>query len=159
MIEFVCVALEQGDVFTPKRTRPKFSFGRVCTASNLLEEIITRLAARSRTNRTGTMKPSFVNLGIVAAVLAAGATPPAQASANSHGRACIARVLHSEELPFAPYQYWLVKVNLEITPPDGRAYEVSLHDNLPWQAPPPRRGQVFRVFCDPDNPADLRFIH
>jgi hypothetical protein len=23
-------APEQGDVFTPKRTRPKFSFGRVC---------------------------------------------------------------------------------------------------------------------------------
>src|ERR1700692_2490514 len=139
MIEFVCVALEQGDVFTPKRTRPKFSFGRVCTASNLLEEIITRLAARSRTNRTGTMKPSFVNLGIVAAVLAAGATPPAQASATSHGRACIARVLHSEELPFAPYQYWLVKVNLEITPPDGRGFEVSLYGNQTWPGRPPAR--------------------
>ena len=110
------------------------------------------------------MKFSFVNLGlvnlgIVAAVLAAGATLSAQASANHQGGACIARVLHSEKLPFAPLQYWLVKVNLEITPPDGRTYQVAFHDNLPWQAPPQRRGQVFRVFCDPANPGDLRLIH
>jgi hypothetical protein len=105
------------------------------------------------------MKISLLNLGIVAAVSAAGATLPAQASASNQGAACIARVLHSEELPFAPSRHWLVKVNLEITPPDGRTYEVALHDNLPWQAPPPRRRQVFRVFCDPANPGDLRFIH
>jgi hypothetical protein len=110
------------------------------------------------------MKFSFVNLGlvnlgIVAAVLAAGATLSAQASANHQGGMCIARVLHSEALPFAPYQHWLVKVNLEITPPDGRAYQVALHDNLPWQAPRPRRGQVLRVFCDPANPGDLRLIY
>jgi hypothetical protein len=105
------------------------------------------------------MKPSFVNLGIVAAISAAGTTLPERVSANNQGGACIARVLHSEELPFAPYQYWLVKVNLEITPPHGSAYEISLHDNLPWQGPPPRRGRVFRVFCDPADPGNLRLIH
>jgi hypothetical protein len=131
----------------------------VRTVSNLVEEIITRLAAKSRANRKSAMKVTFVNLGIVAAISAAGATLPAQASANNQAGACTARVLHSEELPFAPSQHWLVRVNLEITPPDGRAYEISLHDNLPWQAPPPRRGQVFRVFCDPGNPGDLRLIH
>ena len=104
------------------------------------------------------MKLTLVNLGIVVAVLGAGATLSAQASANQGG-ACIARVLHSEELPFAPLQYWLVRVNLEITPPDGRTYQVALHDNLAWQGHPPRRGQVFRVFCDPANPGDLRLIH
>ena len=89
----------------------------------------------------------------------------AQGSAGNHGRACIARVLHSEELPFAPFRsfapfhYWLVKVNLEITPPNGAPYEIALHDNLPWQAHPPRRGQTFRLQCDPANPRDLHLTY
>jgi hypothetical protein len=105
---------------------------------------------------------------IAAAILLAGAMHTGQASAGNQGRACIARVLHSEELPFppfsywlvfAPFRYWLVRVNLEITPPNGAVYEIALHDNMPWQAHPPRRGQTFRLRCDPANPSDLHLPH
>jgi hypothetical protein len=87
-----------------------------------------------------------------------GAMMAPQASYASQQRACIARVLHSEELPFAPFYHWLVRVTLEVTAPNGRAYEMDLHDNVPWQAPPARRGHAFRLSCDPINPADLRLI-
>jgi hypothetical protein len=96
---------------------------------------------------------------IAAAILLAGAMQTGQASAGNQGRACIARVLHSEELPFAPFRYWLVRVNLEITPPNGASYEIALHDNMPWQAHPPRRGQTFRLQCDPTHPSNLHLIH
>jgi hypothetical protein len=82
----------------------------------------------------------------------------AQASPGHQGLPCIARVLHSEELPFAPINSWLVKVTLEITPPNGNAYQTTLQDWMPWQGPPPRRGQAFRVQCDPANPGDLHVI-
>jgi hypothetical protein len=97
---------------------------------------------------------------IVAAALLAGATlssvfPAAEASPGSRGLSCIAKVIHSEELPFAPIGNWLVKVSLEIIPPNGNAYQTTLQDWMPWQGPPPRRGQAFRVQCDPANPRDL----
>jgi len=69
---------------------------------------------------------------------------------------CIARVVYAEELPFAPIDSWLVNVTLEITPQNGNPYMTTLHDRMPWQGPPPRRGQAFRVWCDPTNPRDLR---
>ena len=97
---------------------------------------------------------------IVAAALLAGATlssvfPAAEASPGSQGRSCIAKVVHSGELPFAPIGNWLVKVSLEIIPPNGNAYQTTLQDWMPWQGPPPRRGQEFRVQCEPANPRDL----
>jgi hypothetical protein len=67
-------------------------------------------------------------------------------------------VIHSEELPFAPVRTWQVKVTLEITPPNGGAFETTVQDTMPWQGPPPRRGQTFRLRCDPANPTDLHFI-
>ncbi len=92
-----------------------------------------------------------------AAIVIAGAT---LASATTHAqealRPCTARVLYSEELPFAPIDSWLVKVTLEITPQHGIPYATTLHDRMPWQGPPPRRGQVFRVWCDPANPGHLQ---
>jgi hypothetical protein len=93
-----------------------------------------------------------------AALLACGALT-AQASPVDQGRACLARVLHSEELPYAPINYWLVNVTLEITPPNGPPYELALQDKMPWQGPPPRRGQTFRALCDPSTPRDIRVIH
>jgi hypothetical protein len=96
---------------------------------------------------------------LAAAILLAGVMQTAQAPAGNQGQACIARVLHSEELPFAPMRYWLVRVNLEITPPNGAPYEIALHDNMPWQAHPPRRGQTFRLQCDPANPRDLHLTY
>jgi hypothetical protein len=100
------------------------------------------------------MKPA-----IAAAIVLAGAAL-ASAPANSQGagnplRPCTARVLHSEELPFAPIDSWLVKVTLEIRPQNGSAYYTTLQERMPWQGPPPRRGQVFQLLCDPANPSDL----
>lgn len=104
-----------------------------------------------------------MKLTMTAATLLAGATLAsavlaAQASPGNQGRPCIAKVIHSEELPFAPINSWLVKVTLEVTPPDGNAYQTTLQDWMPWQGPPPRRGQAFRVQCDPANPGDLHLI-
>jgi hypothetical protein len=51
--------------------------------------------------------------------------------------ACKARVLHSEELPYAPIGTWLVKATFEITPPQGNPYLATFQDWMPWQGPPP----------------------
>jgi len=104
-----------------------------------------------------------MKLTVTAATLLAGATLAsanltAQASPGNPGLPCIAKVLYSEELPFAPINSWLVKVTMEITPPNGNAYRTTLQDWMPWQGPPPRRGQAFRVQCDPANPRDLHLI-
>lgn len=74
---------------------------------------------------------------------------------GDHLRSCTARVLYSEELPFAPEGKWLVNVTLEITPSNGNVYAMTLHEWMPWQGPPPRRGQAFRLLCDPANPNSL----
>ena len=98
---------------------------------------------------------------IAAAALCTSATL-ANAASNAHGRSgdrlrsCTARILYSEELPFAPQGYWLVNVTLEIMPPNGNAYAMTLHEWMPWQGPPPRRGRTFRLLCDPANPGALR---
>jgi hypothetical protein len=77
---------------------------------------------------------------------------------SDQGLPCIARVIHSEELPFAPINTWLVKVTLEITPPNGGAFVTTLQDSIPWQVAPPRRGQTFRLRCDPANPGNLHLM-
>ena len=69
---------------------------------------------------------------------------------------CTARVVYSEELPYAPIDTWLVKVTLEITPRHGAPYVTTLQDRMPWQGPPPRRGQAFRLWCDPTHPGYLQ---
>jgi hypothetical protein len=86
------------------------------------------------------------------------AIAPAQAAPLHRGLSCVARVIHSEELPYAPIGFWLVRVTLAITPPDGSVYQATLQDFMPWQGAPPRRGQAFRLWCDPANPADLHLI-
>ena len=93
---------------------------------------------------------------LISATLA-GATLSAAAGSDP-GLPCIARVIHSEELPFAPINYWLVKVTLEITPPNGGAFITTLQDSVPWQVAPPRRGQTFRLRCDPANPGNLHLM-
>jgi hypothetical protein len=97
---------------------------------------------------------------IAAAIVIAGATSAIDA-AHAQGarealRPCTARVVYSEELPFAPIDSWLVKVTLQITPQNGAPYTTTLHDRMPWQGPPPRRGQAFRLWCDPANPSHLQ---
>jgi hypothetical protein len=94
-----------------------------------------------------------------AAALLVGVTLSAQALAGSgQTLPCIAKVLHSEQLPFAPINYWLVKVTLEVTSPNGGAFITTLQDSTPWQVPPPRRGQTFRLRCDPANPGNLHLM-
>jgi hypothetical protein len=85
----------------------------------------------------------------------AGAAPNSPTSGGDHLRTCTAKVIQSEEFPFAPEGKWLMKATLEITPPNGSAYSTTLLDWMPWQSPPPRRGQAFRLACDPTNPGDL----
>jgi hypothetical protein len=104
------------------------------------------------------MKVTLPAATLLTGAMLAGAMLSAQASSGNPGLACIAKVLHSEELPFAPLNHWLVRVTLEIVPPDGRAYEVAMQDYMPRQAPPPRRGQTFRLRCDPANPSDLHIV-
>ncbi len=105
------------------------------------------------------MKPviaaAIVILGATSAVTAAQAKAT-RTTSRATLRPCIARVVYSEELPFAPIGSWLVKATLEITPPNGAAYYVTLHEEMPWQGPPPRRGQAFRLWCDPADPGHLQ---
>jgi hypothetical protein len=79
-------------------------------------------------------------------------------AASDQALPCTARVLSSEELPFAPVNTWLVKVTLEVTPPNGGAFVTSMQNTMPWQVRPPRQGQTFRVRCDPANPGDLQLM-
>ncbi len=96
---------------------------------------------------------------IIAAALLAGTPLTSEAADRGRGLACIARVVHSEELPYAPMGSWLIKATLDITTPDGRVFGTTVKDWMPWQGPPPRRGQTFRVWCDPANPGDLHAMH
>jgi hypothetical protein len=95
---------------------------------------------------------------LLGGAMLASASSAAQASSLDQRLPCVAKVIHSEELPFAPADTWLVKVTLEITPPNGNGYQTTLQDRMPWQGPPPRKGQVFRVLCDPANPGELHLI-
>jgi hypothetical protein len=104
------------------------------------------------------MKLANAAAAVLVAAMLSTAITPAQAQPGSHRFQCVARVVQSEELPFAPIGSWLVRVTLEITSPNGSAYQTTWQDYMPWQGPPPRRGQAFRLLCDPSNPADLRFI-
>ena len=109
-----------------------------------------------------------MKLSIAAATVLATATLAAQVSTQTFSTQalagsgqtlpCTARVLYSEELPFAPIDSWLVKVTLEITPPSGGAFVTTLQNSMPWQVPPPRQGQTFRLRCDPANPGNLHLL-
>jgi hypothetical protein len=104
------------------------------------------------------MKLTMIAASLLAATLPANAAPTVLASPAYLGLSCTARVIYSEVLPFGPINTWLVKAILEITPPGGNAYLVMLQNQMAWQGPPPRRGQLFRVLCDPSDPANLHLI-
>ena len=91
----------------------------------------------------------------LACVTLAGRAAQAQEAPGSL-QPCTARVVYSEQLPYAPIDTWLVKVTLEITPRHGAPYVTTLQDRMPWQGPPPRRGQAFRLWCDPAHPSYLQ---
>ena len=100
------------------------------------------------------MKSATAAIALTCATLTSGAAN-AQSATNQLQR-CTARVVYSEELPFAPIDTWLVKVTLEITPRNGARYFTTLQDRMPWQGSPPRRGQAFHLWCDPANPGYLQ---
>lgn len=120
--------------------------------------IVTGIVTDNASQLEHVMKLSITAATLLAGPILASATPAAQGSAGNQALPCVARVIHSEELPYAPINTWLVKVTLEITPPNGNAYRTTLQDWMPWQGPPPRRGQAFRLLCDPANPSDLHLI-
>jgi len=61
---------------------------------------------------------------------------------------CIVEVLDSEELPGAPIFQNLVRARLRITLADRPPFETTVEKFMPWQAPPPRRGQRMQMLCD-----------
>lgn len=85
-----------------------------------------------------------------------GALSMAPALAGDLGHLCIAKVLHSEELPFAPMGFWLVRVTLEITSPRSPKFVTTLQNNVPRQRSAPRRGEVFQWNCDPATLSDFQ---
>jgi hypothetical protein len=103
------------------------------------------------------MKSAFAAAIVLVGAALAATSAEAQTAGNGLRR-CTARVVYSEELPFAPIDSWLVNVTLEITPQHGVPYYATLREQMPWQGPPPRRGQAFRLWCDPTNPNDLRLV-
>jgi hypothetical protein len=64
-------------------------------------------------------------------------------------RSCRIEVLHSEEIPIGPQFYHTVKAHLLVTAPGASPFETTVIKVIPWQVPPPRRGQRVRVRCDP----------
>jgi hypothetical protein len=129
------------------------------TARNLASPVTTGPIieqARSLNTKAGMTMKSVIAAVIV---IATSVTDAAHAQgATETLRPCTARVVYSEELPFAPIDSWLVKVTLEITPQNGSPYYTTLQNRMPWQGPPPRRGQAFQLLCDPANPDDLHPI-
>ncbi len=76
----------------------------------------------------------------------------------SDGRfACHADVLRSEELAGAPIFYHYVRSALLVTPPGRPAFETTVEKLIPWQVPPPRKGQRLSLWCDSASPSALTF--
>ena len=61
---------------------------------------------------------------------------------------CLVEVLYSEELPIGPLFYHTVKAAVLVTPPGAPPFETTVLKVIPWQVPPPRRGQRVRIPCD-----------
>ncbi|MBV8894551.1 hypothetical protein [Bradyrhizobium sp.] len=76
--------------------------------------------------------------------------PPTAAVQMGHreARSCLVEVLHSEELPIGPLFHHTVKATLLVTAPGTPPFETTVVKVIPWQMPPPRRGQRERVGCD-----------
>lgn len=92
------------------------------------------------------MKRAALDVVSLTAALCLGALSSAEASPASPND-CTARVLHAEELPYAPMGYWLVKVTLEVTPPNGPRFVRTRLDNIPLRKSSPRRGDTYRLSC------------
>jgi hypothetical protein len=94
---------------------------------------------------------------ILAVGLLLGAVLSASPSHGHGGPYCRAYVLQSEELAWAPIYHNRVRAVLQIIPPDGPAFQVTVNRLLSWQQPPPRQGQRFRLRCDAVNAGSFAF--
>jgi hypothetical protein len=81
-------------------------------------------------------------------VLALTASAQAGQGAPRDSRTCLVEVLYSEELPIGPLFHYTVKAAVLVTPSGSPPFETTVLKVIPWQAPPPRRGQRVRVHCD-----------
>jgi len=81
-------------------------------------------------------------------LIIAGCSQPGHAGQRDT-RSCLFEVLHSEELPIGPLFYHTIKTVLLVSAPDTPPFETTIFKVIPWQAPPPRRGQRVRAWCDP----------
>ena len=83
------------------------------------------------------------------------AIPQTTAAPPAH---CTAQVLHSEELPYGPLRFWLVKANVKITSSSrGQAFVSTLFDYVPRQMSF-RRGDTFRLNCERLETHNLRLL-
>jgi hypothetical protein len=71
---------------------------------------------------------------------------------------CFVEVLYSEELPGAPIFQNLVRARLRVTLADRPPFETTVEKFMPWQVPPPRRGQRFKMLCDPAAFSSFSFL-
>jgi hypothetical protein len=86
----------------------------------------------------------------VLAVLALGAIPSAaEAAPAGVTPVCRARVVHSEELPYAWQGSWLARVTLAVVAPDGGVFQTTVTQTIPWQRSAPRYGETYWLRCDP----------
>jgi hypothetical protein len=69
--------------------------------------------------------------------------------AGDQRQVCLVEVLYSEELPGAPIFQNLVRARLRVTAADRPPFETTVEKFIPWQLPPPRRGQRLKMLCDP----------
>jgi hypothetical protein len=89
------------------------------------------------------------SLAVVAATVLALMTSVQAGHATSRDRrACLVEVLYSEELPIGPLFHHTVKAAVLVTQPGAPPFETTVLKVIPWQVPPPRRGQRVRVRCD-----------
>jgi hypothetical protein len=92
---------------------------------------------------------SFARSLAVAATTVVALTASVQAghAVPRDSRACGVEVLYSEELPIGPLFYHTVKAAVLVSPPAAPPFETTVVKVIPWQVPPPRRGQRVRVAC------------
>ncbi|WJR75797.1 hypothetical protein [Bradyrhizobium sp. NP1] len=113
-----------------------------------MQQAIERVTDRAR--------PNAVKRAILAGALLLGAAPfacaaePGRPDAGADRRVpCTIEVLQSEELPGAPIFNHHLRAVLRVTLPDRAPFETTVERIMPWQVPPPRRGQRLQMLCDP----------
>jgi hypothetical protein len=95
------------------------------------------------------MKP--ISFGAILLLIVTGS-----AGANQGGphdlHSCVIEILHSEELPIGPLFHHTIRATLRVIVPNMSPFETTVQKVIPWQVPPPRRGQRARVQCDSAEP-------